>query len=121
MPVTISVDPQRRLAKRTYSGVVTGRDLLDSIREYETIPGFDPSFNELSDFSAAENVAAMIEDIHRCAITKAPFTPDSRRVIVAPQELIFGLARMYQIMGEEMHPNLSVVRTLEEANRIFKG
>ena len=119
MPVKVSVDCDERLAKRTYSGVVTGHDLLDSIREYAVTPGFDPSFNEISDFREVTNIDAMIEDIHRCAHTPDPFLHETKRVIVAPQALIYGLARMYQMMGEEMHPNLYVVRTIEEAQRIL--
>ncbi len=120
MPVRISIDREGRLARRTYSGVVTGSDLLDSIRQYPSIPGFDPSFDELMDFRNVENVSAMIEDIHRCAHMPAPFNNDTKRVILAPQELIYGLARMYQILGEDMHPNIFVVRTIEEANRILQ-
>jgi hypothetical protein len=119
VPVIISIDHEQRLAKRTYSGVVTSHDLLDSIREYRSTPGFDPSYDELMDFRAAEKIEAPVEDIRQCAITPVPFSNDTKRVILAPQELIFGLARMYQILGEDIHPNISVVRTLEEANRIL--
>ena len=42
--------------------------------------------------------------------------PASRpRVIVAPTNLEFGLARMFQIQGESARPLLSVVHTLDEA------
>ena len=42
--------------------------------------------------------------------------PASRpRVIVAPTNLEFGLARMFQILGESARPLLSVVHTLDEA------
>jgi hypothetical protein len=37
------------------------------------------------------------------------------RVAVAPSDLKFGLSRMYQILGEGKHPNLKVVRTMDEA------
>lgn len=120
MPVKVSIDCNERLAKRTYSGVVTGHDLLDSIREYAVTPGFDPSFNEISDFREVTNIDAMIEDIHRCAHTPDPFLHETKRVIVAPQALIYGLARMYQMMGEDLHPNLYVVRTMEEARCILE-
>jgi len=121
MAVRIVVDPDQRLASRTYSGVVTSSDLLDSIKQYPTMDGFDPSYDELMDFRQAENISAMVEDIHRCAVQPAPFDNKSRRVILAPQELVYGLARMYQILGEDVHPNIYVVRTMEEANRILKS
>ncbi|HEY3928217.1 MAG TPA: hypothetical protein VGL89_07580 [Candidatus Koribacter sp.] len=119
MAVKITLDPELRLASRTYSGVVSSSDLLDSIKQYPSLPGFDPSYDELMDFRWAENISALVEDIHRCAIQPAPFDNRAKRVILAPQELVYGLARMYQILGEDVHPNIFVVRTIEEANRIF--
>jgi hypothetical protein len=42
--------------------------------------------------------------------------PASRpRVMVDPTNLEFGLARMFQILGESARPLLSVVHTLDEA------
>ena len=119
MPVQVSVDPKSRLATRTYSGVVTSEDLLESIHQYATIPGFEPTFNELMDFREVESVAAPIEDIHRCAHTPVPFDNSCKRVILASKQIIYGLARMYQILGEDAHPNIEVVRTVEEANRLL--
>ena len=37
------------------------------------------------------------------------------RFIVASKALVFGLARMFQIMGEHSRPLLKVVRTMDEA------
>lgn len=41
--------------------------------------------------------------------------PDRLRVIIAPSGHVFGLARMFQSLGEGARPRLRVVRTLEEA------
>ena len=37
------------------------------------------------------------------------------RVLVAPQIHVYGLVRMFQIMGEESRPLLHVARTLNDA------
>jgi hypothetical protein len=37
------------------------------------------------------------------------------RIVVAPSTVGFGLARMFQIVGERKRPLLQVVRTMEEA------
>jgi hypothetical protein len=119
MPVTVEVDAKSKLAKRTYSGDVTSGDLLESICEYQKIPAFQPHFNEVMDFREVRSIGAPIEDIRRCAITPVPFSNDSKRIIVAPQAAIYGVARMYQTLGEEVHPNVYVVRTMEEALEIL--
>ena len=41
--------------------------------------------------------------------------PERPRIIVAPSAHVFGLARMFQALGEGTRPRLRVVRTLEEA------
>jgi len=47
----------------------------------------------------------------------APAFPDPKceRIIIAPSSQIFGLARMFQLHGQDTRPNLHVVRTAEEA------
>jgi hypothetical protein len=41
--------------------------------------------------------------------------PERPRVIVAPHPQIFGMARMFELLGEVTRPNLHVVRTHAEA------
>jgi len=41
--------------------------------------------------------------------------PERLRVIVAPHAQIFGMARMFELLGEVTRPNLHVVRTHAEA------
>ena len=40
-------------------------------------------------------------------------------VIVASKDLIFGMARMFSILGEESRPHLRVVHTMEEAYELL--
>jgi hypothetical protein len=44
----------------------------------------------------------------------------STQVTIAPQDLIFGLSRMWGSLGEETWPNTYVARTMEEA-LVFVG
>jgi hypothetical protein len=69
------------------------------------------------DFSAVTAFRLSSELIRQLA-QQEPCMPDpaSRpRVIVAPTNHEFGLARMFQILGESARPLLSVVHTLDEA------
>lgn len=119
MAVRVEVDSEQRLARRIYFGVVTGEELLSSVHAYGLNSEFDPTFDEVMDFREVKNLDVMVEDIHRCAHIPVPFAPTSKRIILAPQSLIYGLARMYQIIGAEVHPNVYVVRSVEEATRIL--
>ena len=54
-------------------------------------PDFDPNFSEIADL-------AMSADDVRGLAQKDIFSPHSRRAIVVPNDNIFGLARMYEIL-----------------------
>jgi hypothetical protein len=41
-------------------------------------------------------------------------------VVVAPQDHIFGLARMAEALAEKTKPNAVVVRTMDEARKILR-
>jgi hypothetical protein len=45
--------------------------------------------------------------------------PRIPRVLIAPAPLVFGLARLFQLEGEDKRPNLHVVRSKEEALAIL--
>jgi hypothetical protein len=52
--------------------------------------------------------------------TTPPTLPDPfPRVIVAPKDLVYGLARMFQVFGEKTRHAMHVVHTLEEAYLII--
>jgi hypothetical protein len=42
------------------------------------------------------------------------------RVVVAPQDYIYGMVRMFQILGEGTRPDLRVVRMMDEAYRLLR-
>jgi hypothetical protein len=69
------------------------------------------------DLSTITEVAVSSEFIRRLA-DREPAMPDAARrprFIVAPAPLVFGIARMFQIVGERTRPLLEVVRTVDEA------
>ena len=41
----------------------------------------------------------------------------SRHAVIAPHDLTFGIARMYQMLAEDTRPNVAVVRSMEEARK----
>ena len=69
----------------------------------------------MEDYSRVTKLDISSEAISRMAEMQPVFAPDSMHVIVAPQDLSFGLARMFSMLGEQTRPNLHVVRTMEEA------
>ena len=59
-----------------------------------------------------------IRDIGRTPPAFGPVT--APRFIVAPSDLAFGMARIFQAVGDESRPHLQVVRSLEEVYEQLK-
>jgi hypothetical protein len=68
------------------------------------------------DFSGVTSLEVSPQTIRELAELQ-PAVPDPSRVrvILAPSDSVFGLARMFQFEGEQTRPNLHVVRTLRAA------
>jgi hypothetical protein len=66
------------------------------------------------DLSSVSEFALSCDFIRRLA-HRQPAKGEHLCFIIAPQELAFGLCRMFQIEGEVLRPLLRVVRTLGEA------
>ena len=68
------------------------------------------------DYTLVTKVAVSTEFLRRFAHREPAGDVSKRpRVIVAPSPLLFGLARMFQMMGEGARPLLQTVHTLDEA------
>ncbi len=99
VPITYTIDPERRLVSSSASGHVTAAEILDHQDRLMRDPDFDPAFRQLVDFSGATNISASSADI-RVIATRNFFGQGARRCIVAPTAEIFGLARMFQTFRE---------------------
>ena len=70
------------------------------------------------DLSPVTSLTVSPETLRRLSKNPPLFPPEIVRVIVAPGDLIFGMARLFQISRSEVHSNLHVVHTLEEAYKV---
>jgi hypothetical protein len=117
MPIDLTIDERARIVYSTFHGKIETADLLNHIAAMKAHPHFHPEYNELVDVSGVTAFDVPTEDLRELAMENSPFDPSSVRVLVAPVDLLFGLARMFQGFGGETRPNLIVVRSLNEAYR----
>jgi hypothetical protein len=116
----IDFDRTHRILRARFIGRVTDDDLRDVYRfGQENVARFDP-LSGITDFSEATAVAFAPQTMRDLARTK-PIMPDPTRpvIFVAPTPDLFGMARMFELEGAEVRPNLQVVHTAEEAYRIL--
>jgi hypothetical protein len=119
MSVRVTIDVSQRLVISTFSGELTDADLLSVYFLVRALPGLDPSFSEILDFSGITVATVSTSAIQEAARRPSNFNPASIHVIIAPQDHLFGLARMSQVFAEKTRPNVVVVRTISEAREFL--
>jgi hypothetical protein len=100
-----------------FDGRLTEQSVLEfymAIRKYSIAPDAHAG---IWDFSSVTDFTASSESIRQLA-RREPAMPDAAnrpRFIVAPATFIYGISRMFQIVGEPTRPLLQVVHTVDEA------
>ena len=117
MATKLTIDPKLKVVYSTYYGDMTTTDLVQHIAAIRKHPDFNPDFDELIDASGVTSFDIPSDDVRELASRESPFHAHATRVLVAPQDLVFGLGRMFQTFGNEQRPHFVVVRTLDEAYR----
>jgi hypothetical protein len=77
MPVTVTVNPERRLTITTGEGVVTDEEFLVAREQLLANPAFDPAFDRIWDFSAITEAQVSEAVVARLVAT----SPNSDRPI----------------------------------------
>src|SRR5262249_43958168 len=116
MPVVYQIYSIRRIVYVRGFGVVTDEELLGHNRELKTDPDFDPTFNQLLDFTEAVDMKIRTETIRR--ITRSRISNfSSRREIVVDTTLQYGLSRMFQNLRLPEDENIRVFFDIVEARK----
>lgn len=115
MPATYFIDRQRGIVFSIVEGVVTDKDLIEHEECLRHDPDFEPSFNQLVDCRNITQVKVTSEAIWVLA-KMLLYSSGSRRATVVNSDLLYGLARMYQILRDNAE-EIRVFRDMAEAQR----
>jgi hypothetical protein len=99
--VRFTVDRSAGVRVATFTGVVDERTLLDAYERVVATPDYDPDLDDLLDFGDVERVDVAGEGVRRLVayFDRADLPGHHARLaIVAPQDYVFGLARMYEAL-----------------------
>jgi len=120
MPYDVAYDETGGGAITRFSGVVTARDLQDSIAERWTSDRRAQEYRYLiDDFSAAERFELSAEDVRAAAARAGAggrVNPDIVLVHVLPRDLEYGMGRAWQVYAEASGWRTRVVRSRDEAD-----
>lgn len=114
MPVTVRVDRNKKLVVTTYIGEVTNEDVARQIAEIKRNAPYEGEYRAITDFTQVTHFDISSDQIRLVAESKSPLEK-ARRVMVAPSDVAYGTSRMFQMLAGKTRPNITVVRTLDEA------
>ena len=116
MPGAFEIDTANEIVFGHVTGNLVEAELFTLQDALRSDPAFKPHFRQLIDFTAVTEADVSTEAVRRLAIGN-PFGPGARRAFVAPLPLVFGLARMFEMLIEQGRDEVQVFRELPEARR----
>lgn len=117
--VQFTIDVEQRLVIATFAGELTDAEALGLASMARSNPDFDPSFSLILDFSGVTAGTLSTSAIQEFSQRESILSPTSMHVVVAPQDHMFGAARMAQVLSRQTRPKVTVVRTLDEARKVL--
>lgn len=118
MPIQTVIDPAHKVVLTTCTGVVTIAEVAEACIQMAQDPAFDCEFSLLNDLTAVSGLHLSISELkHFIARRLDPFSETSKRVFVASEPFVFGMARLYENLTDL--PSLVVVHSMEEGLRLL--
>jgi hypothetical protein len=120
MPFLFDLDTANGVLRCRVEGRLTDGLLKDLYMRAADYVAKKPPRAGIMDFSGVTRLQVTTETIHLLA-QAPPVLRDmnSPRFIIATAPKAFGMARMFELMGQHSRPNLHVVRSLEAACAIL--
>lgn len=114
MPCAYIIDLARSLVLSRGWDVVTDRELLAHVHTLTADPRFARNFRQLADLRDVTDVQITPSCI-REMVRLNPYRAGARRAVVITNDVVFGMARMYQILSDESSDELQIFRKMDDA------
>jgi hypothetical protein len=114
MPASYQIDTDRRIILSSASGKLTDQDLREHQRAVLADPDFEPTLNQLWDLQQVEQLDISTAAIRDLANSRS-YAAETKRAVVAPRDVLYGTARMFQTLHEEAPEDFQVFRDVGEA------
>ncbi len=115
MPITYRIDTDALLVRTTATGVVVDADLRAHEDSLAADPAFEPAMAQLVDGRTIERLEVSAAGIRQFVAHEGRLAPrfaNHRVAILASENMVYGMARMYQMLSDL---NVGVFRTTVEA------
>jgi hypothetical protein len=115
MDYVIDLDPVHRVLRATVTSAFTDEGCTDLYRTVERIASRGGPYAGILDLSPAPAFPISSKTIWVLATTNPALPAGKPRIIVAREPVIYGLARMFELIRDSMGGELQVVRSPQEA------
>ena len=115
MAYEVRIDPERRLVEIKATGTVTDDDVRSMNDRMRGDSSIAPDFDQLFDASEVSEMTLSSKEVRAMSAREPFFSTPSRRAVVAPDDLGFGMARMFELSRGELAGEIRVFRTRREA------
>jgi len=119
MTSAFEYDATNRVVCWRLQGEVTEDFLVESVRLVADILAHTSPKSGIIDFSLVTSFRVSADLIQRVADSEPVFPASLPRVIVAPADHVYGMARMFAVLSQDTRSNTRVVRTMEEAYQLL--
>ncbi|MDH3497054.1 MAG: hypothetical protein OER21_09835 [Gemmatimonadota bacterium] len=120
MPLSYRLLPEHDLIWTTATGVLTDGDVLEHKRRLVADPACHPNMRELSDIRPVSELQVTPNGVQLMAAMDsrdAAQLGDHHMALVANEDVVVGMARMYAAFTADHLPRVGVFRSLDEALR----
>ena len=118
MPMTYSIDSTRLAISTTASGVLTDQDILAHKNKLLSDPDLKPGMVELMNLQGITKAEVTPDGIKRLAVlddSDKEALGDFKLAIVVSQDLMFGMARIFEALTTEGPPSVFVSKDVDSA------
>jgi len=116
----LEFDAKNAVLRVTVDGLLTDKGLSDCNATVTRYYASHPPCRGIVDFSKVTKFEVSSDVIRRLASGSPAIPTENVRVFVTPTDVVYGTARMFQVLGEKTRPELHVVRTLEAAYKLLQ-
>jgi len=117
MQVERTIDPVARVVTLTVSGYLGDEGLLSLADQLADAPDVEPDFSLLIDLRQANGLNVTSAGVRKLVARPLVLSAESRRAVVVPSHLGFGMARMYEMLREDRGGATRAFRDYDEARR----
>lgn len=115
----IEYDASYKIARGTFHGAVDDDLLAASYKRMGKAARAHQPEMAILDFSYVSRFLVSVGMISRLAVSRPNVAEMYPRCVVAPDDVAFGMSRMFQALSEEKRRNFHVVRSLSEAYEVL--